>query len=230
MASINPGLLMGLAALDKVDTKDYDNVLKNFQATANTMSGNENLGNWNWSVDGSDAARQRAENATYQAYIDKLTPQFENQTNDMQTRLVNQGLTPGSEAYERAMTDLQNNQNDAISQAAYASVLSGQNAFSQSLNNEIAAGNYGNNAQSAYINQIWNLLQNSMSGYDKEMQQANLWTQLWNDKQKANAANQKGGWSGALSGAAQGAAAGSALGPYGALAGGALGAFQGYNS
>lgn len=188
MASINPGLLMGLAALDKVDTKDYDNVLKNFQATANTMSGNENLGNWNWSVDGSDAARQRAENATYQAYIDKLTPQFENQTNDMQTRLVNQGLTPGSEAYERAMTDLQNNQNDAISQAAYASVLSGQNAFSQSLNNEIAAGNYGNNAQSAYTNQIWNLLQNSMSGYDKEMQKAGLVTQAWNQQQKAKQA------------------------------------------
>lgn len=230
MGWVNPGILMSLSALDKVDTKDYDNVNKNFQSVANKMSGNANLGDWNWSVDGSDAARQRAENATYQAYIDKLTPQFENQTNDMQTRLVNQGLTPGSEAYERAMTDLQNNQNDAISQAAYASVLSGQNAFSQSLNNEIAAGNYGNNAQSAYTNQIWNLLQNSMSGYDKEMQKANLWTQLWNDKQKANAANQKGGWSGALSGAAQGAAAGSALGPYGALAGGALGAFQGYNS
>lgn len=181
---INPGLLMGLSALDKIDTKDYDNVLKNFQNTANTMSGNENLGNWAWNVDASDDARQRAENATYQAYIDRLTPQHAQQTDDLQTRLVNQGLTPGSEAYQRAMTDLQNNQNDALNQAAYASVLSGQNAFTNSLNDQINAGNFANNAQQAYTNQIWNLLQNSMSGYDKEMQKSNLVSQIYNQQQQ----------------------------------------------
>jgi len=192
---INPGLLMALSTLNSVDTKDYDNVLKNFQTTANNMSGNPNLGNWTWSVDGSDDARRRAETAVFQSYMDRTKPIYQQQTDDLQTRLVNQGLTPGSEAYQRAMTDLQNNQNNATNQAAYAATLAGQNAFSQSLNDSLSAGNFANNAQGNYINQIWNLLQNSMSGYDKNMQMANLVSADYNQKQQAkqakrNATNQ----------------------------------------
>lgn len=192
---INPGLLMALSTLNSVDTKDYDNVLKNFQTTANNMSGNPNLGNWTWSVDGSDDARRRAETAVFQSYMDRTKPIYQQQTDDLQTRLANQGLTPGSEAYQRAMTDLQNNQNNATNQAAYAATLAGQNAFSQSLNDSLSAGNFANNAQGNYINQIWNLLQNSMSGYDKNMQMANLVSADYNQQQQAkqakkNATNQ----------------------------------------
>lgn len=111
-----------------------------------------NRDDWRFDVDASDEARQRAEQATYQSYMDKLTPQFQQQTADLQNDLINKGLSIGSEAYERAMTDLQNNQNNALNQAAYQSVLNGQNAYSQSLNDEIAAGNFGNNAQTAYTN------------------------------------------------------------------------------
>ena len=129
MAKINPGLLMALSAVNNVDTKNYDNVLKNFETKANEMSGNSNLGNWIWGVDGSDDARQRAEAATFQAYLDKTQPIYQQQKDDLHNRLINQGLSVGSEAYERAMNDLQNNQNDATNQAAYNSVLNGQNAF-----------------------------------------------------------------------------------------------------
>lgn len=186
---------MALQTLNNVDTADYDSVNKNFQQIANNMSGNANLGNWVWSVDGSDEARQRAENATFQSYLDKTQPIYQRQTDDLQTRLVNQGLTPGSEAYQRAMTDLQNNQNDATNQAAYNATLAGQNAYSQSLADSLSAGNFANNAQSGYINQIWNLLQNSMSGYDKEMQMADLVSGAYNQAQqekqaKKNARNQ----------------------------------------
>lgn len=224
---INPGLLMALGTLNNVNTKDYDSVLNNFQTTANNMSGNSNLGNWTWSVDGSDDARQRAEAAVFQSYMDRTKPIYQQQTDDLQTRLVNQGLTPGSEAYQRAMTDLQNNQNNATNQAAYTATLAGQNAFSNSLNDSLSAANFANNAQSGYVNQIWNLLQNSMSGYDKEMQMANLVSGAYNKAQeekqaKRNANNQM--WGNALNLAAT-IAGGMLAGPAGAaVAGGATSA------
>ena len=186
---MNPGILSGLNYLNSVDTSDFDAVNSNFQDLAKQMSENSNLGNWNWSVDGSDEARQRAEAAAFQSYLDKTAPIYEQQTDDLQTRLINQGLTPGSEAYQRAMTDLQNNQNDATTQAAYNATLAGQNAFSQSLNDQIAAGNFGNQAVSGATDQIWNLLSNSMSSYDKNMAMANLLTSGYNQQQAAKRAN-----------------------------------------
>ena len=90
------------------------------------------------------------------------------------------------------MTDLQDSQNDATNQAAYNATLAGQNAFSQSLNDQINAGNFGNNAQTGYVNQIWNLLSNSMSSYDKNMAMANLLTSGYNQQQAAKRANAQG--------------------------------------
>lgn len=227
-SKINPGTIMAWNYLSGVDTSDYDEVNSNFQDLAKQMSESGNLGDWNWSVDGSDEARQRAEAAAFQSYLDKTTPIYEQQTDDLQTRLINQGLTPGSEAYQRAMTDLQNNQNDATNLAAYNATLAGQNAFSQSLNDQINAGNFGNNAQTGYVNQIWNLLSNSMSDYDKNMEMANILTSAYNQQQAGKKKN--GGLGGALSGAASGAMAGSAFGPWGALGGAALGGLGGYFS
>ncbi|MBR1604635.1 MAG: hypothetical protein IJ660_00835 [Alphaproteobacteria bacterium] len=229
MAKINPGLLMALSAVNNVDTKNYDNVLKNFETKANEMSGNSNLGNWIWGVDGSDDARQRAEAATFQAYLDKTQPIYQQQKDDLHNRLINQGLSVGSEAYERAMNDLQNNQNDATNQAAYNSVLNGQNAFTQSLNDSLNSASFANSAQTGYIGNIWNLLANSMSGYDKKMEQANLVSSIFNQAQSQK--SQKGGLSGALSGATTGAITGAKIGgPWGALAGGVVGGIGGYYS
>lgn len=186
---MNVGTATALNYLNGVDTSDFDAVNSNFQDIAKALSENSNLGNWNWSVDGSDEARQRAEAAAFQSYLDKTAPIYEQQTDDLQTRLINQGLTPGSEAYQRAMTDLQNNQNDANNQAAYNATLAGQNAFSQSLNDQINAGNFGNQAVSGATNQIWNLLSNSMSSYDKNMAIANLLTGWDNQRMQADQAN-----------------------------------------
>ena len=158
--------------LSNYDTTNYDNTLNNLTAQALNMS--QNLGDalpqFQFTVDGSDAARQRAEQAVYQGYVDKLQPQFNQATADLQTSLVNQGLSVGSEAYQRAMTDLQNNQNSALQQAAYQSVLAGQDAFSQSLGNSIDAAKFSNGARQNYIDQILSLLQNSVSGYQNQQQ------------------------------------------------------------
>lgn len=155
--------------LNNYDTSKVDNTIGNMENAALNFSNQlGNMGNYNFSVDASDAARQRAEQATYQAFLDKMTPQFETQTSDLQNRLINQGLTPGSEAYQRAMSDLQEEQNAATNQAAYQAVLQGQNAFTDSLNNSINAANFGNNSQQAYINLINSLLGNSVSGYENQ--------------------------------------------------------------
>lgn len=156
--------------LNNYDTKNYDSTLSNMTNQAYAMSQNlGNMGNYNFSVNGSDEARQRAENATWQAYTSRLQPQFAQQADNLETRLQNQGITVGSNAYNRAMNNLQQTQNDSYNQAAYQSVLSGQNAFSNSLNDSMSAANFGNTAQQNYINQIMSLLQGSYSGYDKAM-------------------------------------------------------------
>ena len=141
--------------LNNYDTSATDATVSALQNYAKSASQNlSNLPNYNFSVDASDQARQRAEDATYQSYMDRLNPQFERQTSDLATALANKGLAVGSEAYERAMSDLQQKQNDATSQAAYQATLAGQDAYSKSLADQISAGTFGNQAQRSYLAQI----------------------------------------------------------------------------
>lgn len=154
--------------LKGVDTSNVDTTLGNLTSYAKNASQNlgDMLGNYAFSVDGSDDARQRAEQATYNSYMEYLQPQFERQTADYSTMLQNKGLPVGSEAYERAMSDLQDRQNAAVNQAAYQSVLAGQQAYTQDLQNNIAAGNFGNSAQAAYMAQILGALGDAPTEYD----------------------------------------------------------------
>ena len=156
-----------MSYLQNYDTSKTDNVLSNLQQYALNQSQNiNNMGDWTFNAGASDEARQQAQDATYNAYMDYLNPQFERQTADYSTMLQNKGLPVGSEAYERAMSDLQDRQNAAVNQAAYQSVLAGQQAYTQDLQNNIAAGNFGNSAQAAYLAQILGALGESPSEYD----------------------------------------------------------------
>jgi len=56
-----------------------------------------------------DAARQRIEGALF----DRLNPQLERDQAAMETKLINQGLRPGTEAWTRAMDDQNRRVNDA---------------------------------------------------------------------------------------------------------------------
>ena len=152
------------------DTSNVDTTLGNLTDYASSASKNlgDLMGNYTFNVNASDEARQQAQDAVYNQYMNRLQPQFEQQTSDLATSLANKGLSVGSEAYQRAMNDLQQEQNDATSQAAYQSVLAGQQAYSQDLQNQIAAGSFGNNAQQAYINQLLSALTRSQSGYENQ--------------------------------------------------------------
>lgn len=172
------------------DTSNYDQTLKNMTTSALDMSNNLNsMPEYSFSADYSDEARKRAENATYQSYVDKLEPQYQQHLDDMQTRLVNQGIPVGSEAYRRAMNDLQDNVNSAYNQAAYQSVLSGQDAYSQSLEDSIRASQFNNNARQSYIDQIKSLLEGSVSGYDSAM---NLYNMQSGAQSRRDASHQSG--------------------------------------
>lgn len=177
--------------LDEYNHEPVDTTLSNLSTWASDASGNLGnlMGDYTFNVDASDKARQQAEDATYQSYMDKLNPQFAQQTSDMSTALQNKGLAVGSEAYNRAMNNMQDNQNEARNQAAYQSVLAGQNAYSQDLANQINAANFGNTAQQNYINQLLTALTGSSSGYDVAMDkyaaESNLAAQQYAAKQQA---------------------------------------------
>jgi len=177
--------------LKNYDTSNYDNTLHNMTSYADNLSSNfSSLPDYQFSVENSDEARQRAEAATYQSYLDKLVPQYQQQMSDLQTSLANQGITAGSEAYLRAMNGLQSSQNAALNQAAYQSVLNGQNAYSQAFGDSLQAAQFSNDARQSYIDQIRSLLDGSISGYDNR---ANLYnTQSGVQERKLAAENS--GW------------------------------------
>ena len=219
--------------LNKYDTSNVDNTLGNLTNWASTSSADNlnNMGNYTFNVDGSDAARMRQENAIYSSMMDKMQPEFDRQLQDYSTMLQNKGLPVGSEAYERAMGDLQEKQNDSARQAAYATVMGGQDAYSQSLADQINAGAFGNQAQQAYINQLLSALTGSASGYENEQNKYAVGTaksaaDYQNALAKAKAKSGAGTMSkiGSLAGTAIGAYFG---GPAGAAVGSQVGSAAG---
>ena len=182
-AQINPATWYMMNYLNGIDTTTVDNTNKSLAQAGYDLSQTlNNRPDYIYRVDGSDDARQRMEKAVYGSYIDKLTPQFSNQISDLDTRLQNQGLGVGSEAYQRAMTDLQNTQNEAINQAAYNSVSAGQSAFSNSLSNSIAAANFSNNARMLPVSEILSLISTSPSSADIARQQYDLMSNAFSNQ------------------------------------------------
>ncbi len=149
---------------NKLDTSAKDTA-HNLMASAGvdlaqTLS---NRPDYIYSVNGSDDAREQAQNATFQSYADRLIPQFQQQAADLQTQLANQGIGAGTAAYNSALESMYAAQNDAWNQAAYNSVTSGQDAYTQSLQNAINAATFSNSARMGAIDEINASLQNSLS-------------------------------------------------------------------
>jgi hypothetical protein len=60
---------------------------------------------------------QDVQDAAYKAQTDRLDPQWQQRQGMTETQLVNQGLRPGTEAYDNAMRDFNVGRNDAYGQA-----------------------------------------------------------------------------------------------------------------
>lgn len=185
--------------LNSYDTGVTDNTYKNMANLGNQISSRlNNRPGYIYSVSGSQEDAQRAENATYRNAVNKINPQFAAMRRQLETKLQNQGLSVGSEAYQNAMNNLDQQQAGAYEQAAYDSISAGQNTYTNSLNNQIAAGNFQNSAQILPVNEILSLLQNSKSGYDVAMDKYDIASQsdkrISDNRQYNNQAQTKAGW------------------------------------
>ena len=146
------------------DTSLSDNTLKNLGTTAQDLSAN--LTDYITSVNGSDVAREEAQNAVFNSYQSLLEPTHQTQMNDLNSKLLNQGLTIGSEAYQRAINDLTQQQNLAMNQAAYKAVTEGNNAFNQTFNQALENAKLNNEARENQLAESYKYIDHAPSSLD----------------------------------------------------------------
>lgn len=153
--------------LNNYNTANADEVYNNLSSWAANSSQNlKNMGNYTFNVNGSEDALKTTQKATFENALSQIIPSFETQKDALQTRLLNQGIGVDSNAYRKAMGSLQSAENSAINDAAFKALEAGQNAYTTSLNNQIAAANFANTAEQNYINQLISALEGSLSSYD----------------------------------------------------------------
>lgn len=61
--------------------------------------------------------RQKAEDALYQRSASRLDPQYKQTQSDLETKLYNQGIAPGTDAWQRELDNLARQKTDSYSQA-----------------------------------------------------------------------------------------------------------------
>lgn len=110
---------------------------QNTNASQQMQPGLFNLQNqWNEGaktpLDNGAGARQHAEDALYSRETSRLDPQWQQAGDSMKTELLNQGFTPGTEAYNNAYGNFSRAKNDAYSSARNDSItMGGQEATRQ---------------------------------------------------------------------------------------------------
>ena len=88
-----------------------------------------------------------------QAIMQRLQPQIDANRTSAETQLINQGLRPGSEAYNNAIRNLGNQENDAYSQAALQGLNLDMGANQQGFGQALQSGQFGNQAQAQDFSQ-----------------------------------------------------------------------------
>jgi hypothetical protein len=107
------------------------------------------------SVGNSGPYQQQMQEAYYNQAKSRLDPQWQNAQNDMSTQLTNQGITPGSEAYNRQMQSFNQGRNDAYGSAANTAIMNSGQEAARMQGMDINAGNFANQAaQQNYQNRL----------------------------------------------------------------------------
>ncbi|MDN7897203.1 tail fiber domain-containing protein [Burkholderia cepacia] len=122
----------------------YQGLNGSLGALAPQFSGlNSQLASIGGSIDPQAAQQAGAagQNAAYAAQTQYLDPRFSQGQTSLESQLANQGLTPGSQAYDNAMKNFNLSKNQAYSDAANQSILTGQQIGSQMLQNQLATAN-----------------------------------------------------------------------------------------
>jgi hypothetical protein len=81
-----------------------------------------------------------------QAILSRLSPQLQGERQQLQTQLINQGLRPGGEAYNAAMSAQMLKENDLITQAALQGISLDAQMRQQGLAEQQALGQFANQA------------------------------------------------------------------------------------
>ena len=132
------------------------------------------------SIDTSNLARMPVNAGTtgQEAIMARLQPQIERMDAQTRTRLANQGLVPGGEAYSNAMRDVNQQKNDMLSQAAIQGIgldtgarAQGFNEASSQLGTQNAAQQAELQRQSFLRQQPLNEITGLMSGSQIQMPQ-----------------------------------------------------------
>ena len=106
------------------------------------------------SLDTSDIAKMpiNAGMTGQQAIMSRLQPQLDTQRQQLQTQMANQGIAPGTEAWNNAMREQNQRENDlmtsAVTQGLNLDMSANQQGFSQALN----SGNFANTASGEALN------------------------------------------------------------------------------
>jgi len=82
-----------------------------------------------------------------EAIMSRLEPSLAKNRVSTETQLINQGLRPGSEAYDNAIKLLGQQENDARTQAALTGIGLDTSANAQGFNQALQSGQFGNTAQ-----------------------------------------------------------------------------------
>lgn len=91
------------------------------------------------------AERQRLTDTVYNQARGFLDPQFETGQRQLETKLANQGITQGSEAYTRAIADFERNKAGAYQQAMNSAILQGSNEANTLFGQNMGARQQGLN-------------------------------------------------------------------------------------
>jgi hypothetical protein len=116
---------------------------------------NPNLPNMTMGLDTSNLAAMpvNAGMSAQNAILSRLEPTLQRQRDQLNTQLVNQGLVPGTEAYNTSMTQQGQQENDLRTQAALQGINLDLAARQQGLNEQGTLGNFANNAISQSLAQ-----------------------------------------------------------------------------
>lgn len=123
---------------------------------------------------------KQAQDAAYKSQTQYLDPQFAQARQNLATQLADEGLQPGTQAYDRAMGDLGRQQNQAYQSAQSAAVEAGNEQQRALYDQALRGGQFANQAQQQLFGQglsladLYNQAVLGASGQNLQAMQANL--------------------------------------------------------
>jgi hypothetical protein len=94
----------------------------------------------------------QAGDTVYQSYMNRLQPQMAQQNESFEQQMANQGIAPGTQAYDNAKRNLMQGQNDLMLQGASNAATAQNNVYNTALGGQVTIGNQPINQLNALRN------------------------------------------------------------------------------